>query len=137
MRKYGPFFMLLFIVVVAIAQEQVTVQALLNDGKKYDRKQVVLVGNVTDLKEKVSRKGNPYFTFKIGEGKQIISVFNYGKAPVKEGDRVKVTGTFFVEKRVGYAVYHNEIDVTKGKIEVLSAKEADKAKPAQAPEKKS
>jgi DNA polymerase III alpha subunit len=104
----------------ALAQEQVTVQQLLSDGKKYDGKQVVLVGVVHDLKEKVSKKGNAYYTFKIGEGKQTVSVFSYGKATVKEGDKVRVTGKFAVEKRVAYAVYRNEIDVTKGKIEVLA-----------------
>ncbi|MEJ5251288.1 MAG: hypothetical protein HPY54_16390 [Chthonomonadetes bacterium] len=118
------------------AQEQVTVQALLTDGKKYDGKQVVLVGIVRDLKEKVSRKGNPYYTFKIGEGKQTISIFSYGKASVKNGDKVRVTGKFAVEKRVGYAVYRNEIDVTKGKVEVLTSAPADRDKAQQPQEKK-
>jgi len=118
-RLMWTLFALVFIA-SALAQEQVTVQALLNDGKKYDGKQVVLVGVVRDLKEKVSKKGNAYYTFKIGEGKQTISVFSYGTATVKEGDRVRVTGKFAVEKRVAYATYRNEIDVTKGKVEVLS-----------------
>lgn len=108
------------------AQEQVTVQALLNEGKKYDGKQVVLVGVVRDLKEKVSKKGNPYYTFKIGEGKQTVSVFGYGKAAVKNGDKVRVMGKFAVEKRVAYATYRNEIDVTKGKVEVLTPAEKEK-----------
>lgn len=108
------------------AQEQVTVQALLNEGKKYDGKQVVLVGVVRDLKEKVSKKGNPYYTFKIGEGKQTVSVFGYGKAAVKNGDKVRVMGKFAVEKRVAYATYRNEIDVTKGKVEVLAPAEKEK-----------
>lgn len=117
------------------AQEQVTVQALLNDGKKYDGKQVVLVGVVRDLKEKVSKKGNPYYTFKIGEGKQTISIFSYGKATVKEGERVRVTGKFAVEKRVAYATYRNEIDVTKGKVEVLAPAPTEKEKAAPADKK--
>ena len=110
------------------AQEQVTVQALLNEGKRYDGKQVVLLGVVRDLREKVSRKGNPYYTFKIGEGKQSVSVFGYGKATVKEGDRVRVTGKFAVEKRVAYATYRNEIDVSKGKVEVLTPAPTEKGK---------
>ncbi len=132
--RYARF--VLFVLVLtafAWAQEQVTVQALLNNGKQYDGKQVVLVGTVRELKEKVSKKGNPYFTFKIGEGKQSISIFGYGKANVKEGDRVRVTGKFAVEKRVAYATYRNEIDVSKGKVEVLSStsSEKEKGKPAQ------
>lgn len=114
--------------VTAGAQEQVTVQALLNDGKKYDGKQVVLVGIVRDLKEKVSKKGNPYYTFKIGESKQTVSVFSYGKSTVKEGDKVRVTGKFAVEKRVAYATYRNEIDVTRGKVEVLTPAPTEKEK---------
>lgn len=118
--KALPFVALLCVLLATVtAQEQVTVQALLSDGKKYDGKQVVLVGTVRDLKEKVSKKGNPYYTFKIGEGKQTVSVFGYGKATVKNGDKVRVTGKFAVEKRVAYATYRNEIDVTKGKVEVL------------------
>jgi DNA polymerase III alpha subunit len=120
MRRFAWKIFTLVFIATALAQEQVTVQALLNDGKKYDGKQVVLVGVVRDLKEKVSKKGNAYYTFKIGEGKQTISVFSYGTATVKEGDRVRVTGKFAVEKRVAYATYRNEIDVTKGKVEVLA-----------------
>lgn len=122
---------LLALVAGVWAQEQVTVQALLTDGQKYDGKQVVLVGTVRNLKEKVSKKGNPYYTFKIGEGKQTISVFGYGKATAKEGDRVRVTGKFAVEKRVGYAIYRNEIDVSKGKVEVLTPAPTDKDKKRQ------
>lgn len=118
------------------AQEQVTVQALLNNGKQYDGKQVVLVGVASKLKQKVSKKGNPYYTFRIGEGKQSVSVFGYGNAPAKEGDKVRVTGKFAVEKRVGYATYRNEIDVTKGKVEVLSSTSSDKPKAPTASEKK-
>jgi len=112
--------LLLVLLIAASAQEQVTVQALLTDGKKYDGKQVVLVGVVRDLKEKVSKKGNPYYTFKIGEGERTISIFGYGRATVKEGDKVRVTGKFAVEKRAAYTTYRNEIDVTKGKVEVLA-----------------
>ncbi len=135
--RYARF--VLFVLVLtafAWAQEQVTVQALLNNGKQYDGKQVVLVGTVRELKEKVSKKGNPYFTFKIGEGKQSISIFGYGKANVKEGDRVRVTGKFAVEKRVAYATYRNEIDVSKGKVEVLSSTSSEKEKGKQAQEKR-
>ena len=127
--------LLLVLFVSAIAQEQVTVQALLNEGKKYDGKQVVLVGIVRDLKEKVSRKGNPYYTFKIGEGKQTVNIFSYGKATVKEGDKVRVTGKFTVEKRVAYATYRNEIDVTKGKVEVLTPVPTEKEKDSSAGKK--
>ncbi|MGC8784721.1 MAG: hypothetical protein ACP5RN_10115 [Armatimonadota bacterium] len=115
------------------AQEQVTVQALLNEGKKYDGKQVVLVGIVRDLKEKLSKKGNPYYTFKIGEGKQTVNIFSYGKAAVKEGDKVRVTGKFTVEKRVAYATYRNEIDVTRGKVEVLAPAPTEKEKGKDSP----
>lgn len=109
------------------AQQQVTVQALLSDGKRYDGKQVVLVGVVRELKEKVSRKGNHYYTFKLAEGDQQVSVFSYGKPTVREGDRVRVTGKFAVEKRVGYATYRNEIDITKGKVEVVTPAAARKS----------
>lgn len=129
-------FTLLVLCAALWAQEQVTAQALLTDGKKYDGKQVVVVGIVRDLKEKVSKRGNPYYTFKIGEGKQTISVFSYGKASVKNGDKVRVTGKFAVEKRVGYAVYRNEIDVSKGKVEVLASAPADRDKAQQTKDKK-
>lgn len=129
-------FTLLVLCAALWAQEQVTVQALLTDGKKYDGKQVVVVGIVRDLKEKVSKRGNPYYNFKIGEGKQTISVFSYGKASVKNGDKVRVTGKFAVEKRVGYAVYRNEIDVSKGKVEVLASAPADRDKAQQTQDKK-
>lgn len=126
--KISCYFFLITLLTGVWAQELVTVQALLTEGKKFDGKQVVLVGTVRNFKERVSKKGNPYYTFKIGEGKQTVSVFGYGKAAVKGGDSVRVTGKFSVEKRVGYAVFRNEIDVSKGKVEVLTPAPADKEK---------
>lgn len=107
------------IIVGRVLPRSASPYAIASHPSGYDGKIVRVVGTVADLDDRVSRKGNAYHTFQVTSGKDSVTVFSFGPAHVSDGDRVRVTGKFQLERRVGYKTYYNEIDATKGSIERL------------------
>lgn len=103
------------------AAEAVEVSALLKSSDKYHRTMVQVTGEVQDFKKKTSKANNPYTTFNLEDKSGVIHVYVMGHVDkIKDGDKVKVTGKFFKERRVGSANFKNEIDASSkegGKIE--------------------
>jgi imidazoleglycerol phosphate synthase glutamine amidotransferase subunit HisH len=89
-----------------------TVAAILEEPDRFDKKLVQVEGKVSDYKEKTSRAGNTYTTFKLEQGEKKITVFSYGHLRLQNGDEVVVIGRFYKEKRVGRAIFKNEIDAS-------------------------
>lgn len=111
---------LLLITATANAQALKTALAdVLSNPDQYDGKMVQAEGNVTLLKVKVSKKGNPYYTFKLADGEKSLSVFNFGEPPVKEGDSARVMGRYQKVKHVGQYTFYNEIDASGGSVEKI------------------
>ena len=111
---------LLLIITTANAQAiKTTVVDILSNPDKFDGKMVQAEGKVTILKAKVSKKGNPYFTFKLADGDKSLSIFNFGTPSIKEGDSVKVMGRYQKVKLVGRYTFYNEIDASGGSVEKL------------------
>lgn len=77
----------------------------------YDGQVVTVSGTVNDLRARISRKGNPYETFTVCES-SCVHVFTFGQPPLRDGERVSVTGTFAAVKHVGRYTFHNEIDTS-------------------------
>lgn len=122
---------LLLLAAAAFAGEQLTVEALLKNAQTHDGKTVTVIGTVAEYKEKTSKKGNPYVTFKLKGAKETASVYLQGrlKKACKDGDTVVVEGKFSKEKKVGEATYKNEIDATAAKGAPDKVKIVPKAKP--------
>ena len=98
--------------------QKATIADLLKEGSKWDKKEVAVIGYVAEFKQKTSRNGNDYYTFKLVEkleGKpEFISVYGQGKlspAPIDKAHAV-VSGVFAKEKSVGDQTFRNEVDVT-------------------------
>jgi hypothetical protein len=89
-----------------------TVAAILEDPDRFHKKLVQVEGKVSDYKEKVSRAGNAYTTFKLVQQDQKITVFSYGHLNLENNNEVVVVGRFYKEKRVGRATFKNEIDAS-------------------------
>ena len=89
-----------------------TVAAILKEPDRFHKKLVQVEGKISDYKEKTSRAGNAYTTFKLEQGEQKITVFSYGHLNLQNGDEVVVVGRFYKEKRVGRATFKNEIDAS-------------------------
>jgi len=97
------------------AEEQpirTTIAAIQKDPDRYHKKLVQLEGTVSDYKEKTSRAGNAYTTFKLEQNDQKITVFCYGHLKLKNDDEVVVVGRYYKEKRVGRSTFRNEIDAS-------------------------
>lgn len=78
---------LILIPIMANAQAiKTTVADILSNPGQYDGKMVSVEGTVTSLKEKVSKKGNPYFTVKLTHKDKSLSIFSFGKPSIQEGD---------------------------------------------------
>lgn len=115
MKTRTAFFALAALAAIAFATEKAKVADLLKDADKFDGKIVEATGKVADFQQKTSRAGNKYFVFKLKDGDQAVNVYSQGEAkPVlKDGDKVKVTGTYRKEKKVSNFTVKNEIDITK------------------------
>jgi hypothetical protein len=101
---------------VAISQPAValdaTASAILSNPDRFDGKSMTTSGTIINLRETVSRRGNPYYTFDLSDGTRVIRVFSFGKAPCRSGTAT-VEGTFAQVKQVGRLTFHNEITATQ------------------------
>ncbi len=96
-----------------------TIAAIQKDPDKFHKKLVQVEGKISDYKEKTSRAGNTYTTFKLEQDGQKLTVFSYGHLKLRDGDAVVVVGRYYKERRVGRATFRNEIDASSregGKI---------------------
>ncbi|PYN72236.1 MAG: hypothetical protein DMD96_34930 [Candidatus Rokuibacteriota bacterium] len=86
--------------------------AILTNPDRFDGQIVTISGTITNLRETVSRRGNPYYTFDLSDGKQAIRVFSFGKAPCRAGTAA-VEGTFERVKQAGRYTFSNEVTATQ------------------------
>jgi len=86
--------------------------AILANPDRFDGQAVTIQGTVTKLRETVSRRGNPYYTFDLSDGTRAIRVFSFGKAACRVGVAT-IEGTFEKVKQVGRLTFHNEITATQ------------------------
>ncbi len=113
------YLLIIFFSSILIAGDVISIKSILDNPQKFDGKIVTIQGEVVKLKSKVSKKGNPYFTFKLDDGEANITVFSFGKSNIENDDKVKVTGIFNAVKRVGKYTFYNEIDATGGIIKEI------------------
>jgi cytochrome c-type biogenesis protein CcmE len=107
---------LLVLSAIAFAAEKVAIADLLNKTDDFDKKTVLVVGKVDNFKAKVSKAGNPYFTFKLLDDKDNkLSIYSHGKLEkdLEDGQKVEVTGMFKKESKVGSNTFKNEVDISK------------------------
>ena len=79
----------------------------------FDGQMVTVSGVVTDLKDRVSRRGNPYFTFGLSDGRTAVSVFSFGTPTCPTGSKATVEGLFHRVKRLRQSVFLNQIDAAR------------------------
>jgi hypothetical protein len=96
------------------AAQETTVQKILANKESYDGKEVSVSGTVSRLKLKTSKGGNDYTTFSLmSESGGSLTIFAWGHSKFKQGQKVKVTGTYRKVKRVGRYTFYNEIEATE------------------------
>lgn len=91
-------------------------RAVMANPDHFDGKAIVVEGTATNIFFKVSRRGNPYYTFDLTDGAGSVKVFSFGKPVISDGERVKVFGRFMKVKRAGKYTFYNEIDASAGAV---------------------
>ena len=94
---------------VRIARPQL-VPALPFDPVAYDGQHMQLVGEIKQLKSKISQRGNPYYHFVLSSAQGGVVVFEFGSTSCLDGQRAVVKGVFHhVYQRGGYT-FVDEVD---------------------------
>jgi hypothetical protein len=98
--------------VVSAAAVDTSPTAIFASPDRFDGQTVTITGSITSLRERVSARGNPYYTFDLSDGTRAIRVFSFGRRPCQDGSPVRVTGRFYREHRVGRYVFSDEVTAT-------------------------
>ena len=76
---------------------------------QYDRQEVVVTGQVTNVQLATNRQGQPAYGFLLKDQAGTIKVIGLGQVEVKEGDQVIVEGIFSRLRQAGRTIIYNEI----------------------------
>jgi hypothetical protein len=110
---------LLALLIVGQAVKPISVESLVKDQAKFDNKAVTVDGSVKKYQARVSKRDNKYATFVLVSGKSEVNVYLRGHVipALKDGEKVRVAGTYRRVKKVGTRTFRNEIEakVTDGK----------------------
>jgi len=100
--------------VTLFAQTPMSVDALLKDAARFDKKDVKVLGTVAKYEEKTSKKGNAYTVFELAGAKGKANVYLRGRPSVKiqNGSKVEICGVYQKKKVMRDFTIENEIDVT-------------------------
>ena len=76
---------------------------------QYDRQEVVVSGQVTNVQLATNRQGQPAYGFLLKDSSGTVKVIGLGQVEVKEGDIVIVEGIFSRLRQAGRTIIYNEI----------------------------
>jgi hypothetical protein len=82
---------------------------LLTHPEQYDRQEVVVTGQVTNVQLATNRQGQPAYGFLLKDPAGTLKIISLGQVEVREGDQVIVEGVFSRLRQVGRTIIYNEI----------------------------
>ena len=82
---------------------------LVAHSDQYDKQEVAVVGQVSDLQTATSREGQSAYGFLLKAGSNTVKVIGMGKTTVHDGDQVVVEGVFTRLRQAGRTVVYSEI----------------------------
>ena len=82
---------------------------LLTHPEQYDRQEVVVSGQVTNVQLATNRQGEPAYGFLLKDQAGTLKVISLGQIEVREGDQVIVEGVFSRLRQAGRMIIYNEI----------------------------
>lgn len=85
---------------------------LLAHPEQYDRQEIVVTGQVTNLQLATNRQGQPAYGFLLKDQAGTLKVISLGQAEVREGEQVIVEGVFSRLRQAGRTIIYNEIKAT-------------------------
>lgn len=82
---------------------------LLTHPEQYDRQEVVVTGQVTNVQLATNREGQPAFGFLLKDQAGMLKIISLGQIEVREGEQVIVEGVFSRLRQAGRTIIYNEI----------------------------
>jgi len=82
---------------------------LLTHPEQYDRQEVVVTGQVTNVQLATNRQGQPAYGFLLKDQAGTLKIISLGQIEVREGDQVIVEGVFSRLRQAGRTIIYNEI----------------------------
>ena len=114
-RSTGMIMWLLFLTGCILSSSTVYAVGLLDladiiaHPDQYDRQEVVVSGEVTNVQLATNRQGQPAYGFLLKDSSGTVKVIGLGQVEVKEGDQVIVEGIFSRLRQAGRTIIYNEI----------------------------
>jgi hypothetical protein len=117
-KSAGVLFLLASVIVawvsvVPVQALDASAGAILAAPERYDKQPVTLNGALRNLDQRVSQRGNAYFTFDLQDSTGRVRVFSFGQTACSEGRQATVDGTFETVKRVGDYTFYNEVTASR------------------------
>jgi cytochrome c-type biogenesis protein CcmE len=82
---------------------------ILSHPEQYDRQEVMVTGQVTNIQLATNREGQPAYGFLLKSQAGTLKVISLGQVDVREGDQVIVEGVFSHHRQSGRVIIYNEI----------------------------
>jgi hypothetical protein len=82
---------------------------ILSHPEQYDRQEVTVTGQVTNIQLATNREGQPAYGFLLKSQAGTLKVISLGQIEVREGDQVIVEGVFSYHRQSGRTIIYNEI----------------------------
>ena len=102
-------FVLLLVPGTLLAAGLLDLADIIANPDQYDRQEVVVSGEVTNVQLATNRQGQPAYGFLLKDSAGTIKVIGLGQVEVKEGDQVIVEGIFSRLRQAGRTIIYNEI----------------------------
>ena len=100
---------LVFVLWLVHASSLLEITELLSHPEQYDRQEVVVTGQVTNVQLATNREGQPAYGFLLKDQAGTLKVISLGQLEVREGDQVIVEGVFSRHRQAGRTIIYNEI----------------------------
>jgi cytochrome c-type biogenesis protein CcmE len=91
------------------ASSLLEITELLTHPEQYDRQEVVVTGQVTNVQLATNREGQPAYGFLLKDQAGTLKIISLGQVEVREGDQVIVEGVFSRLRQAGRTIIYNEI----------------------------
>ncbi|MEO6307118.1 MAG: hypothetical protein ABIO96_02510 [Nitrospiraceae bacterium] len=104
-----PLFAFILAPLPAHASSLLEITELLTHPEQYDRQEVVVTGQVTNVQLATNRQGQPAYGFLLKDPAGTLKIISLGQVEVREGDQVIVEGVFSRLRQVGRTIIYNEI----------------------------
>jgi hypothetical protein len=104
-----PLFAFISVQSLVHASGLLEITELLTHPEQYDRQEVVVTGQVTNVQLATNRQGQPAYGFLLKDQAGTLKIVSLGQIEVREGDQVIVEGVFSRLRQAGRTIIYNEI----------------------------